>query len=264
MIGRVCSLIKMLEPERNRGLLWASGATVPVDGTDGYQTGCIFLHTDGGAATAAYINEGSVTSCNFNAVAGAAVVTKTIAIPLSDLRCEDAGQTLLPATPDGDGGTIGLGAAAGSPLTGTSTNNTAATESCMFDFVVPENYAAGNDLTVRVKSYLSAAANAESLVDVVAKLVKGGALDATDLCGTAGIDLKAVVAEQNNDFTIDSDAVGDVLAPGSIINIAIAFERDDTGGSTAGTVLCNGIDVLVNSQLFRTLPCPAASLTSDS
>lgn len=68
MIDRICHLIKQGVPELNGGLLSASGATVPVDGTAGYQTGCTFNHTDGGAATAFYINEGSVTSCDFNAV----------------------------------------------------------------------------------------------------------------------------------------------------------------------------------------------------
>jgi len=51
------------------GLLIASGTTVPTDAAAGYQTGCLFLHTDGSTGTAVYINEGSVTSCDFNAVA---------------------------------------------------------------------------------------------------------------------------------------------------------------------------------------------------
>jgi len=68
MIDRVCSLLKMQKPEMNRGYLFASGATVPSDGTDGYQTGCIFQHTDGGAGTALYLNEGSITSCDFNRI----------------------------------------------------------------------------------------------------------------------------------------------------------------------------------------------------
>jgi len=69
MIDRVCSLLRMNPPiVDNRGMLFSSGATVPTDGTDGYQTGCIFQHTDGGAETALYVNEGSVTSCDFNAV----------------------------------------------------------------------------------------------------------------------------------------------------------------------------------------------------
>jgi len=69
MIGRTCSLIRMQPPViDNRGLLYLSGSVVPEDGADGYQTGCIFQHTDGGAGTAIYVNEGSVASCAFKAI----------------------------------------------------------------------------------------------------------------------------------------------------------------------------------------------------
>ena len=50
------------------GLLDDAGITVPADGTAGYATGCLFRHTDGGDGTALYVNEGTVASCNFNAV----------------------------------------------------------------------------------------------------------------------------------------------------------------------------------------------------
>ena len=50
------------------GILRAWGDTVPADGEAGYATGCLFQRTDGGDATALYVNEGTITSCNFNAV----------------------------------------------------------------------------------------------------------------------------------------------------------------------------------------------------
>lgn len=305
MIGRICRLLRMTAPNPDAvtGLLHDHGTTVPTDGATGYETGCVFQHIDGSAEGALYVNEGTLTSCDFNAIVPAgtaeladlsdvgataytagsilvadgdsyeevavsgdatlastgaltiaaaavessmlATVTKTFTIPLTDLRCEDAAKTLLPDTPDGDGGTLGLAAAAGSPVLGTSTNNTAATESCMFDFVVPPDYVSGQNITVRLGAYVTAAANAESLADVVAKLVKGGALDSTDLCTTAAKDLKAVVAVANQDFTIDGDATGDELAPGSVLNVAVSLERDDTGGSTAGTTKLEYVQVLV-------------------
>lgn len=70
MIARICSLLKIKQPDMNRGLLIGSGDTVPVDGTDGWQTGALFQHTDGGVGTCFYINEGTVTSSAFVAVAG--------------------------------------------------------------------------------------------------------------------------------------------------------------------------------------------------
>jgi len=70
MQKRVCKLIRMNPPEADvQGLLFVPGDTVPTDGTAGYEKGCIFQHTDGtGAGDVFYVNEGSVTSCDFNAV----------------------------------------------------------------------------------------------------------------------------------------------------------------------------------------------------
>jgi hypothetical protein len=50
------------------GIIEAYGTIVPVDGTAGYITGAIFKKTTGGANTSAYVNEGSNTSSDFNAV----------------------------------------------------------------------------------------------------------------------------------------------------------------------------------------------------
>lgn len=51
------------------GIFVAQGDTVPSDGAAGYATGCIYVHRDGGAGTAIYVNEGTKTSANFDAVA---------------------------------------------------------------------------------------------------------------------------------------------------------------------------------------------------
>lgn len=69
MISRICDIIRMKPPTiASPGLLSASGTTVPTDGDSGYQTGCLFQKTDGGDGTALYVNEGSATACDFNAV----------------------------------------------------------------------------------------------------------------------------------------------------------------------------------------------------
>jgi hypothetical protein len=49
------------------GLLFSHGETVPTDGATGFATGCLFQKTNGGANTSLYVNEGSITSCDFNA-----------------------------------------------------------------------------------------------------------------------------------------------------------------------------------------------------
>lgn len=66
---RIANLTRTKPPSAElTGLLLSHGTTVPVDGTAGYETGCLFQHTDGGDGTALYVNEGTVTSCDFNAV----------------------------------------------------------------------------------------------------------------------------------------------------------------------------------------------------
>lgn len=50
------------------GILMCYGTDVPSDASDGYSPGCLFLHTDGTDATAVYVNEGTGTSCDFNAI----------------------------------------------------------------------------------------------------------------------------------------------------------------------------------------------------
>jgi len=50
------------------GIMLAYGTTVPSGSASGYEIGCIFIHTDGNAKDTIYVNEGSETSCDFNAV----------------------------------------------------------------------------------------------------------------------------------------------------------------------------------------------------
>ena len=54
--------------EFNGLIMDAAGVTAPADGVAGYATGCLFRHTDGSDGTALYVNEGSATSADFNAI----------------------------------------------------------------------------------------------------------------------------------------------------------------------------------------------------
>ena len=70
MLARIAKLLRIQPPVvEDEGLLFASGATVPTDAAAGYQTGCLFQHTDGAEGTAMYLNEGTSSSCDFNAIA---------------------------------------------------------------------------------------------------------------------------------------------------------------------------------------------------
>ncbi len=51
-----------------RGIILDYGITVPVDGTAGYSPGCIFVDVDGTTGAVLYVNDGSLTSCDFNVI----------------------------------------------------------------------------------------------------------------------------------------------------------------------------------------------------
>ncbi len=50
------------------GITQASGTTVPTDGQAGFAPGCTFVDVDGAAGSQFYINEGTVTSCDFDTI----------------------------------------------------------------------------------------------------------------------------------------------------------------------------------------------------
>jgi len=64
--------VKILEFDVDGQVSRANGATVPTNADAGYAKGCIFTKTDGGVATTVYINEGSATSADFNAIESSA------------------------------------------------------------------------------------------------------------------------------------------------------------------------------------------------
>jgi hypothetical protein len=79
MLARIAALLgfKPVPPSVEDGYFYFDrGPTVPTDGTAGYGVGAIFQHTDGGSATAFYVNRGSATSCDFDPllVAGTATI----------------------------------------------------------------------------------------------------------------------------------------------------------------------------------------------
>jgi len=64
--------IDIREYDKDGMVVRAFGATVPTDADAGYAVGCLFVDTDGGAATTVYMNEGTTSSCDFNAVSSSA------------------------------------------------------------------------------------------------------------------------------------------------------------------------------------------------
>lgn len=56
----------------------ATGTTVPTDATGGYAVGAQFIKTNGSSGTIFYINEGTASSCDFNAVTTTGTVGETL------------------------------------------------------------------------------------------------------------------------------------------------------------------------------------------
>ena len=169
-------------------------------------------------------------------------------IALTNLRQEDAAKERLPDLPDGDGGTLGMPDAPGSAVNGTATNNTEATEYAAFGFRLPPNYRDNQNLTVRLRCRIVPnARNAVSNLDIIAKLIKDGALDVTDLCLTAPIDIKDITTPTDQDFTIDGDAAGDLISAGDMLHIQISIHNDDTGGGGIGGFQLHKVSVIVPS-----------------
>lgn len=59
---------QILEEDDSGLIMRARGTTVPSDAATGYAKGCIFTDMDASAGSVHYVNEGSETSADFNAL----------------------------------------------------------------------------------------------------------------------------------------------------------------------------------------------------
>lgn len=64
--------IRVFFRDKDLNIFWATGTDVPADTTSGYAKGCLFIDTDVAAGTTGlYVNVGTTTSANFDAVSDA-------------------------------------------------------------------------------------------------------------------------------------------------------------------------------------------------
>ena len=175
--------------------------------------------------------------CNMSEWYDNQVKNRIYSIPLTSLGQEAATKDSLPDAPAGDGGALGLGDAAGSVVTGTATNNTAAEESAHFVFPLPAEYVSGGAITMRLRGKVSANRDtAQTLVVVVKKMsdALGGDLNATSL-------QTVTTSYANYDFTITPTG----LVAGDILYVEILMSMDDSdGGTGAGTGTISAISVI--------------------
>lgn len=87
-----------LEVDSNNDVSRCKGTVTITDGGSGYAVGCRYIKTNGTAGTVEYVNEGSNTSCDFNAV-----VTRSSAVvgdmQYAEVSLTNAEMLALRATP---------------------------------------------------------------------------------------------------------------------------------------------------------------------
>lgn len=167
------------------------------------------------------------------AILAATATAKAYGVKLSEMRKAAAVKDALPDAPDGTN--LGHGDAAGSVLTGGQTNNTAISETCAFDFVLPAEYVAAAALTLRVRCKVSATRFLNQRIDAVAKLL-GDSLGA-DICATAVQAITTSYADY--DFVITPAT----LVAGKVLHVELTLSTDDTGGSTNGTPTISAVSL---------------------
>ncbi len=64
--------VKVINVDGDNNVILAKGTTVPTNGDAGFAKGCLFIKTNGGLATTLYLNEGTATVADFNAVESSA------------------------------------------------------------------------------------------------------------------------------------------------------------------------------------------------
>jgi len=193
----------------------------------------------------------SVTGAGGDELARAKLAANTdeVTIPLNAFYSTGLMKDLLPDAPDATH--LGLADAAGSLITGTTTNGggtAQVNEKMDYYLILPKEYVAESDIVIRLNAKVSAARNAESLLDVVAKRVDAAGLDATDLVSTSAIDMKAVTTLADQDFTISGSETGDELAAGDQLHLVIAFETDDAGATADGYGQIAKVSRLISSR----------------
>ena len=159
--------------------------------------------------------------------ARAAVLTRSVAIPLTSLRIHDAIKDALPDSAGTDD--MGLADAVGSAALGVITADDDQTGYALHLFQIPADYKAGTDLTVVLRAKTTGLGQVANVFDVEAKLV-GDATVGSDICATAAQTVTTAFA--NYSFTI----TGTSLAAGDVLQIRIRYNMNDTGGGGAAGV----------------------------
>lgn len=166
-------------------------------------------------------------------------------IPVTDARVWDAPGTPIPAaTAANDDLAIVDNTFLSAPPTieaGDLKNAGATTRKCRFRVPVPDNYQAGETLTLRVNAGMkTTVASVSATVD--AQVTESG--DATtDICETSAQSINSLVAA-NKDFTLTPTNV----ARGDVLDIVLSVAVNDSGTGTAVIAKINSVTLLADCQ----------------
>ena len=159
---------------------------------------------------------------------------------LLDARVHDAIKTDLPDTPSADD--LGLAEAIDSAIISIETNGggTASTIAyALWRLILdPLSYDAGKDVTIRIRAKTTALGEVDATLDLEAKLLDEDGDVGADLVSTAKKDLTTAYVDY--DFVI----AGATLVPGGEVQLRAVLDRDDTGGTAAGTMSIVSVSVM--------------------
>jgi len=210
----------------NDGILAAFGITVPADGTGGYSPGAIFLHTDGGAGTAFYVNAGTLASCNFDPIDEGVVLGANVSI--ADAYANYTGTTLEAALQELGGVSYANRFVITEVLAGTSAASAAGYGKI---FVAPKA------CTVKKISEVHTTASTDgSAVTLHVERLQGTETSGNgDNLHTTGIDLKGTAETPQSPTLLTSGVCA--LAAGDRLNLV------DTGTLTSLAGLCVTVEL---------------------
>jgi len=174
--------------------------------------------------------------------------TTTYRVPLSDLRSTDTAMGLLGAaagTPAGAFGiTVGSHGTASPLVVSEAANGAAITNTTRFAFVLPAEYVAASNVTLRVHAKITATATASATLDAQVYESDGEAGISADLCATAAIDINGGTDWADRDFTI----TGTNLVAGDLLDIELTGAADDTGGTKNAIIQIGSVKLLASAK----------------
>lgn len=167
---------------------------------------------------------------------------RRINLPLTDARATGTGALLgaSAGTPSGALGlTVGSHGSASPILASEAANNSSVTNKCRFVTWLPQDYQAGQAVTLRVHARITGDVAVSQTIDATVYEGDTEAGVSSDLCATAAQTLTSAFA--NYDFTVTPTALG----PGDILDIELTAVADDTGGSANKLIQIGAVELRV-------------------